>query len=104
MSATVEITRLLRTSFPQHGPKRVARLSGRSVRTVQAWFAARCVPSSEDLLRMARANDALRAELIRSLEGQHDDTRQMVLPLDGAPLPSRGHAAPRRGGTLAKEG
>lgn len=97
MTATVEITRLLRSTFPEHGPKRVARLSGRSVRTAQAWFAARCVPSSEDLIRMARANDALRAELIHALEAAHEEPRQMVLPLDGeVRAPAGGLVAARR--------
>jgi hypothetical protein len=72
----------LRATFPRHGAKRAATLAGRSVRTAQSWFAARCVPSSADLIRMARQNDALRAELIRTLEATNEEPRQMVLPLD----------------------
>lgn len=104
MSATVEITGLLRSVWPRHTAKHAARHAGMSIRTAQDWLSARATPSAATLIRMARANDALRAELIRSLEGQHEEPRQMLLPLDGAAMPARGHAQGGRGSTLASEG
>jgi hypothetical protein len=92
MSATLPITRLLRSAWPDATAKHAARASGLSVRTAQAWLSERCTPSAATLLLMAHRNDQLRAELIRRLEAPtHEVMGQMVLPLDG----EAGHAPGR---------
>jgi hypothetical protein len=99
MTATVPITRLLRSAWPTHTAKHAARASGLSVRTAQAWLAERCTPSAATLLLMAHHNETLRRELIARLESHtHEEARQMVLPLEGAPLPVEcdGDGTPRR--------
>jgi hypothetical protein len=88
MTATVPITRLLRSAWPTHTAKHAARASGLSVRTVQGWLAERCTPSAATLLLMAHRNETLRRELIARLEStQHEAVGQMVLPFDGEALP-----------------
>lgn len=63
------VSALLRAVWPINTAKMAARAAGRSYRTVEDWLSDRCCPSAETLVRMARENAALRAELIQILEG-----------------------------------
>lgn len=109
MSATIQNTRLrvsdlLRTVWPRNAAKHAARAAGASVRTAEAWMAARCSPSADTLLRMARENDALRAEIIRMLTtGEAADDRTVVgahRDRHGAPRAAQGEALGGEGGVV----
>lgn len=110
MSATAQITRLLRVSdifrtvWPQHTAKHAAAASGLSLRSAQAWVAERCTPSAATLLLMAHRNDQLRAALMRELAeaDQHEADVQMVLPLDGDEADPTRHEARREGHQMAR--
>jgi hypothetical protein len=105
MTATVPITRLLRSAWPQHTAKHAARASGLSVRTAQAWLSERCTPSAATLLLMAHHNETLRRELIARLESHtHEEARQMVLPLEGAPLSPARDEPGTQGGVVESVG
>lgn len=67
--ATVTVADLLRAAWPQHTAKQAARAADGSVRTAEAWVAGRCSPSADTLLRMARRNDQLAAQLAAALTG-----------------------------------
>jgi hypothetical protein len=92
MSATTEsawIHALIAASYPgRHATKRVARDAAVPVGTARGWLSGRFVPSTAYLLRLARENEQLRADLIRKLESHIDEVMgQGVLPLDGEALP-----------------
>jgi hypothetical protein len=100
MSATVQDTRLLRTSglfrtvWGAGAAKQAARASGMSVRTAQAWMAERCSPSADTLLRMAARNEELRAELARLLQQGSADEATVGDVVAAAPRAGAAAAGP----------
>ena len=60
---SVRFSALLRRVWPRDAAKHAAMAAQCSVRTAQKWMADICSPSSDALIRMARANGALRAEI-----------------------------------------
>ena len=61
---------LLRSVWPRHAAKNAARAAQGNVATAKRWVQGRTTPSADTLLRMAAANETLRAELVRRL-GSH---------------------------------
>ncbi len=115
MSATTQNTRMLRPTFadvlkavwPRHTSKQAAAAAGMSVRTAQAWVAARCSPSADTLFRMAARNDALRAEVLSMLSGETADAETLapsVLARDGEDRPQARGAVDHSVAALASEG
>jgi hypothetical protein len=52
-----------------NAPKRMSRDAGVSYRTAEKWWARLTTPRADVLLRMAAKNEALRAEMLRALQG-----------------------------------
>lgn len=90
MSASIEtapigaptVSTLLRRCWQRHAAKHAARAAGTSPDTARAWVAGLKSPSADVLLRMARHNDLLRAELVRLLT--HEDTHEGMAQRAGA--------------------
>lgn len=77
--------------------KRMARDAGTSHRTSEKWWAALTTPRADVLLRMAAANEQLRAELLRRL-GAHGYADQADTVIGGDAVPVvRGAAGTGRG-------
>jgi len=91
---TIRFSALLRRVWPADAAKHAAQAAGCSVRTTQKWLADVCSPSADALIRLARSNDALRAELIRSLQPEIDPYAENPSSLnaaDGACAAARRH-------------
>jgi hypothetical protein len=104
MSATTEVAwihAIIGAAYPgRHATKRLAREADVPLGTARGWLSGRFVPSTAYLLRLARENEQLRADLIRKLESHTNEVMgQGVLPLDGAALPSARGAVGQPGGT-----
>ena len=106
MSASVEtapigaptVSTLLRRCWQRHAAKHAARAAGTSPDTARAWVAGLKSPSADVLLRMARHNDLLRAELVRLLTNEDEhEVDQGVLPVArGTADAARHHAGEAR--------
>lgn len=90
------IAALLRAVWPKNTAKHAAAAADRSHRTAERWVQGRDVPNADILLRMARRNDEMRAELARLL-GETDAVDHDVArprPGSGAALDTHGPGAP----------
>jgi hypothetical protein len=75
--------------------KRMARDARVSHRTAEKWWAALTTPRADVLMRMARENETLRAEMLRVLQGS---AYAGIADVAGAVLPPQSEGVARPGG------
>ena len=89
---------LLHTAYA--GPfasKRMARDGRVSFRTAEKWWAGLTTPRADVLLRLAQENEALRAVMLRALQG---GAYAGVLEVGGTVRPEAGGVVAQPGGTV----